>query len=477
MQGGLALAAVHEVFSEGRQSAAATGFVVGLAGRATARRPLLWIQQEFAGIESGALSMSGFSELGLDPRRVVTVRAADVDAALRTAADALACDALGAVVLEVWGEARQFDLVASRKLTLAAQASSDATSSRTRSPSTRASRCTRSPTARSTSSSSTGAWPLRRRAAPRGVDAGVDRLVEARARVSRPAGRRRRDHALELALHDAERAARAGAGGRQRRRVDARLDHRGLLGEARRVHRRRQLPAGVFNMVTGPGSEVGDEIAGSAGTQAIAFIGSTATGAPRRPRAAGKPQLLELGGNGPLVVLDDADVAAAAGASVSAAFLCAGQSCTAGERFLVHEAVHDEFVERLREEVARIRLGDPFDEATTMGPLNNESTAEKMDRHVADALERGAEAVAGGARADGFPRRSTGRPRCSTASPTRWRSRARRRSARSSRSRRSAPTTRRSRSRTRRRTACSPRSGRATSPAGCASPRPSAPGG
>ena len=123
LQGGLALAAVHEVFAEGRQSAAATGFIVGLAGRAAARRPLVWVRQDFAGIESGALSMSGLVELGLDPRRVVTVRAADADAALRTAADALACDALGAVVLEVWGEARQFDLVASRKLTLAAQAS------------------------------------------------------------------------------------------------------------------------------------------------------------------------------------------------------------------------------------------------------------------------------------------------------------------------------------------------------------------
>jgi protein ImuA len=67
--------------------------------------------------------MNGLAELGLDPRLVVTVRAADVDAALRTAADALACDALGAVVLEVWGQARQLDLVASRKLTLAAQTS------------------------------------------------------------------------------------------------------------------------------------------------------------------------------------------------------------------------------------------------------------------------------------------------------------------------------------------------------------------
>src|SRR6195952_3213656 len=124
LQGGLALAAVHEVFADaGRQSAAATGFIAGLAGRVSARRPLVWVRQDFCEIESGALSMTGLAELGLDPRLLVTVRAADVDAALRTAADALACDALGAVVLEVWGEARQLDLVASRKLTLAAQAS------------------------------------------------------------------------------------------------------------------------------------------------------------------------------------------------------------------------------------------------------------------------------------------------------------------------------------------------------------------
>jgi protein ImuA len=124
LQGGLAVGAMHEVFADaGRQSAAATGFVAGLAGRAAARRPLVWVRQDFTEIESGALSMSGLAELGLDPRLLVTVRAADVDAALRTAADALACDALGAVVLEVWGEARQLDLVSSRKLTLAAQTS------------------------------------------------------------------------------------------------------------------------------------------------------------------------------------------------------------------------------------------------------------------------------------------------------------------------------------------------------------------
>src|SRR6266567_3695775 len=104
LRGGLAAAAVHEVFAEGHQSAAATGFIAGLAGRVTARRPLVWVRQDFSEIESGGLSLSGLCELGLDPRLLVTVRAADVDAALRTTADALACDALGAVVLEVWGQ-------------------------------------------------------------------------------------------------------------------------------------------------------------------------------------------------------------------------------------------------------------------------------------------------------------------------------------------------------------------------------------
>jgi succinate-semialdehyde dehydrogenase/glutarate-semialdehyde dehydrogenase len=167
-----------------------------------------------------------------------------------------------------------------------------------------------------------------------------------------------------------------------------------------------ELPAGVFNMVTGPGSVVGDEIAGSRGTHAVGFIGSVETGERVAARAAGKPCVLELGGNGPLVVLDDADVAAAAEASIAAAFLCAGQSCTAGERFLVHEAVHAEFVERLAEAVVRrVRLGDPFDDNTTMGPLNNEPTAAKMDEHVADAVRHGARVVTGGERAQGFPTR------------------------------------------------------------------------
>lgn len=123
LQGGLLRGAVHEVFAPGSQAAAATGFVAGLAGRVAARRPLMWIRQDFSERENGRLSMSGWRELGLDPCLTVTVCARDAEAALQATADALACDALGAVVMEIWGETRHFDLVAGRKLTLAARAS------------------------------------------------------------------------------------------------------------------------------------------------------------------------------------------------------------------------------------------------------------------------------------------------------------------------------------------------------------------
>jgi succinate-semialdehyde dehydrogenase/glutarate-semialdehyde dehydrogenase len=159
------------------------------------------------------------------------------------------------------------------------------------------------------------------------------------------------------------------------------------------------LPPGVFNLVTGPGPVVGDEVAANPGTNAVGFIGSIATGHRVAERAAGKEVLLEMGGNGPLVVLEDADLDAAVAATLDACFLNAGQSCTAAERLLVHREVHDDFVGRLTAAVEkRIRLGDPFDDETTLGPLNNEATVEKTVRHVADALERGASLVLGGRR-------------------------------------------------------------------------------
>jgi acyl-CoA reductase-like NAD-dependent aldehyde dehydrogenase len=160
------------------------------------------------------------------------------------------------------------------------------------------------------------------------------------------------------------------------------------------------LPAGVVNMVTGPGPVVGDEIAANPDTQAVGFIGSIATGHTVAERAAGKELLLEMGGNGPLVILEDADLDRAVEATLVACFLNAGQSCTAGERILAHEDVKEDYLDRLSNAVAeRIHLGDPFDDATTMGPVNNEPTAAKTERHVTEALESGAAVVAGGKRA------------------------------------------------------------------------------
>jgi succinate-semialdehyde dehydrogenase/glutarate-semialdehyde dehydrogenase len=164
------------------------------------------------------------------------------------------------------------------------------------------------------------------------------------------------------------------------------------------------LPPGVFNFVLGPGPVVGDELVANPGTAAVGFIGSTATGRKIAERGAGKALLLEMGGNGPLVVMDGANVDAAAEAAITACFLCAGQSCTAGERLLVDERVRDEFVEKLAGKTAAgVKLGDPFATETTMGPLNNEPVAAKMDAHVGDAVERGATVVAGGAREAGYP--------------------------------------------------------------------------
>ena len=156
--------------------------------------------------------------------------------------------------------------------------------------------------------------------------------------------------------------------------------------------------------------------------------------------------MLELGGNGPVVVLEDADLDAAAEATVTACFLCAGQSCTAGERLLVHRDVREEFVAKLARLVTeRVVLGDPFDERTTMGPLNNAGVAAKMDEHVADALERGAELVSGGARAGGFPTELYWQATVLDNVPRRLRSSRRRRpSARSRRSSRSTRSSRRS---------------------------------
>jgi acyl-CoA reductase-like NAD-dependent aldehyde dehydrogenase len=158
------------------------------------------------------------------------------------------------------------------------------------------------------------------------------------------------------------------------------------------------FPPGVFNFVTGDGPVVGDAVVSHRLVNGVGFIGSVATGHRIAERAAGKVQVLELGGNGPLVVLADADLDLVVPAILESAFLCAGQSCTAGERFLVHRSRRTELVDAVAAATAGVRLGDPFDPTTVMGPMNNEPTAAKVDAQVGEALARGARLVTGGRR-------------------------------------------------------------------------------
>jgi protein ImuA len=121
LQGGLKTGTLHEVFAaEDRHSVPAMGFAAGLTMRIPGRRPVLWIRQDFAAARIGELSMTGLSDLGLHPGRILVMRSPDADGGLRAALEGLSCGALGAVVLELWGNSRAVDLVASRRLTLAA---------------------------------------------------------------------------------------------------------------------------------------------------------------------------------------------------------------------------------------------------------------------------------------------------------------------------------------------------------------------
>lgn len=163
------------------------------------------------------------------------------------------------------------------------------------------------------------------------------------------------------------------------------------------------LPPGVLNLVTGAGAVVGDEIVSNPGTDAVGFTGSAATGKQISLRAAGKPQLMELGGNGPVVILDDADLDRAAAATASGCFVNAGQVCSSSERILVHRKVYDAFAERMATQARKIVLGDPRKEGVTMGPLNNAGVAAKVASHVDDAVTRGAKAITGGAAPKDYP--------------------------------------------------------------------------
>jgi succinate-semialdehyde dehydrogenase/glutarate-semialdehyde dehydrogenase len=162
------------------------------------------------------------------------------------------------------------------------------------------------------------------------------------------------------------------------------------------------LPDGVVNVVYGAG-DAGARLVAHPGIDAIGFVGSHAT-ADKIVRAAGlKRSLIEASGNGPVIVCEDADLERAAQGAVFGGFFCAGQVCCATERVLVDERVHDAFLDEVLKAAAAWPLGDPFDDSTLVGPMNNEPTASKMDRHLEDAVEKGATVVLGGSRASDRP--------------------------------------------------------------------------
>ena len=150
------------------------------------------------------------------------------------------------------------------------------------------------------------------------------------------------------------------------------------------------LPPGVVNVVQGFG-DVGAAIASHDDVDGIFFTGSTATGEKIATSAPLKPQLLELGGDGPFIILADADIDAAVEGAMNGCFYYTGQVCTSAERLLVHDDVYDEFVAKLRGRMKELKIGDPADEETEMGPLCNEGTLGRVVEHVEGARAAGAE--------------------------------------------------------------------------------------
>ncbi len=155
------------------------------------------------------------------------------------------------------------------------------------------------------------------------------------------------------------------------------------------------FPAGTINMVHGRG-EVGSQLVRHPQVASVVFTGSVETG-ERVARDAGlKNRVLELGGNGPQIVLADADIDKAADAAIVGCFYLAGQCCTAAERILVHSSVKDAFVAALVARARTLRVGDPLLDETDMGPLCTPGVLARTREHVADAVARGATVVFGG---------------------------------------------------------------------------------
>ena len=157
---------------------------------------------------------------------------------------------------------------------------------------------------------------------------------------------------------------------------------------------------GVINAVTGYGSEIGDALIYSPDIAKISFTGSVATGMYIASHAASKKLTLELGGNDPLIVLEDADIEKAVDEAVTGAFTFSGQICCGVKRIILDNKVADEFIDLLIEKTSRLKIGNPMDESTDIGPVINKEAALNIEEVVNNSIRDGAELLLGGERRD-----------------------------------------------------------------------------
>ena len=161
---------------------------------------------------------------------------------------------------------------------------------------------------------------------------------------------------------------------------------------------RAGIPPGVFNVVTGPADAVGGTLVRDPRVRKISFTGSTEVGSRLMALAAGdvKRVSLELGGNAPFIVFDDADIQRAVDNAVASKYRNTGQTCVCTNRFLVQDGIHEEFLEKLCSAVAGLRVGRGTDPGVQQGPLMDTAAVEKVRRHIADAVDKGARILMGG---------------------------------------------------------------------------------
>src|SRR5215203_95292 len=161
---------------------------------------------------------------------------------------------------------------------------------------------------------------------------------------------------------------------------------------------RAGIPAGVFNVITGSAREIGAEMTGNPIVRALTFTGSTEIGRLLMAQCAPtiKKLGLELGGNAPFIVFDDADLDAAVAGAMISKYRNAGQTCVCANRILVQEGIYDKFAEKLAVAVKNLKVGDGVEAGVTTGPLINKAAVAKVQEHIADALGKGAKLVVGG---------------------------------------------------------------------------------